>query len=131
MSTEQNKAIFRRLVDEVINTRNMDAADALMSPDYIGHFPGLPPVQGLEAWKQLASGAYLSAFPDLHSTLEDVVTEGDKVVGRFTSRATHKDPLMGIPASGKPVTFGSIVIQRFADGKIVEEWHQDDMLGIL
>jgi predicted ester cyclase len=109
----------------------MDAADALMARDYVGHFPGLPPVQGLEAWKPLASGAYLSAFPDLHSTLEDVIAEGDKVVGRFTSRATHKGPLMGVPATGRPVTFGSIVIQRFADGKILEEWHQDDMMGIL
>src|SRR5919201_628052 len=83
----------------------------------------------LAAMKQVMP-AWNAAFPDLHWTVEDLIAEGDKVVSRYTCRATHQGELMGIPATGKVVTWTCILISRFAGGKCVEEWEEADMLGL-
>ena len=69
--------------------------------------------------------------PDFHSTIEDVIAEGDKVVTRQTFRGTHTGDLMGIPPTGKQVTMSGIVISHFANGKCVELWANNDDLGLL
>ena len=74
---------------------------------------------------------YLTAFPDLHFTVEDLIAEGDKVVARLTVRGTQQGAFMGIPPTGKHVTVTGIDINRLAGGKSVEHWLNMDTLGLL
>jgi steroid delta-isomerase-like uncharacterized protein len=128
MSTEENKAVVRRLFEEY-NKHNLDGVEELVAPDYVWHGPAGFGDMDLAAMKQ-AMPAFFTAFPDLHWTVEDLIAEGDKVVSRYTCRATHQGELMGIPATGKVVTWTCILISRFAGGKCVEEWEEADMLGL-
>jgi steroid delta-isomerase-like uncharacterized protein len=133
MSTEQNKVLIQKWVDEVLNTRDISdqsPAYQLVAADFVGHFPGQPPIEGLEAFRQFGS-LYFSAFPDLQITAEDLITEGEKVTMRYGWRGTHKGELMGIAATGKQVTTSGISILRVANGKIAEQWDSFDTLGML
>ena len=129
MSSEENKAITRRLFEEVLNRGNLALADEIVSPDNVFHTP-TGPVQGLEGYKQFVN-MYLCAFPGLQFTIEDEIAEGDKVVTRYTARGTHRGDLLGIPPTGKQATVTGIVIGRFANGKLVEGWLDFDALGML
>jgi steroid delta-isomerase-like uncharacterized protein len=128
--TEDNKALNRRFVEEVINQGNTDAIDELIDPGVVDHAapPGFP--TGREGAKQFAA-MMRSAFPDLHLTIEDMISEGDKVVMRSTWSGTHEGEFMGIPATGRRVTVSAIDISRVADGKMVEHWEQSDALGLM
>jgi steroid delta-isomerase-like uncharacterized protein len=133
MSTEANKELVRKWVDEVLNRRDVSEqslAYQLVAVDFVGHFPGQPPIEGLEAYRQFGS-LYFSAFPDLQITPEDLIAEGDKVTMRYGWRGTHKGELMGIPATGKQVITSGISILRVANGKIAEQWDSFDNLGML
>jgi steroid delta-isomerase-like uncharacterized protein len=72
-----------------------------------------------------------AAFPDTRMTIEDEIAEGDKVVIRWTIRGTHKGEYMGIAPTGKEVTVTGISVYRIERGKIVEDWSNNDMLGML
>ena len=74
---------------------------------------------------------YLTAFPDLHFTVEDMIAEGDKVVARLTTQGTQTGPFLGIPPTGKHTSIGCIDINRMAGGKSVEHWLEMDTLGLL
>ena len=128
--SEENKALARRYVEEVVNKGNLAVIDELAAADFVEHnpFPGQAP--GIEGEKQLI-GMMRAAFPDLHSTIEDVIAEGDKVVLRATTRGTHKGEFMGIPPTGKQVTVTEIHIMRFVGGKGVEHWAEVDMMGMM
>src|SRR5215472_8850471 len=118
MSTEDHKVAVRQFLDEIFNKRNLAYVDASCAPNIIHHgLPGNP--SGIEGTKQTA-GMYLAAFPDLHFTFEDLLSEGDKVVVRWTSRGTQQGELMGIPPTGKQFSATGIEIYRFEGGKIVE-----------
>jgi predicted ester cyclase len=130
MSTEDNKALMRRFLEEVFNKQNPAAIDEFISPNHVDHTlpPFLPTTP--EGTKR-AIGMFLTAFPDVQLTVEDMIAEGDKVVTRYTSRGTQKGAFMAIPPTGKQMMVSSIIIARFADGKIVEEWGLDDQVGML
>jgi predicted ester cyclase len=72
-----------------------------------------------------------SGLPDADVSVEEEIAEGDKVVIRWTLRCTHMSELMGIPPTGKQVTWTGITIYRLADGKIVEEKGEEDSLGLM
>ena len=127
---EANKAIERRIFEEVWNQGALDVADELLAADCIVHTPPNPDTVGTEAFKGMV-GMYLAAFPDLQWTTEDIIAEGDKVVIRWTATGTHQGELMSIPASGRQVTWTGMTIYRFADGKIVENWWAYDALGMM
>ena len=131
MSTEQNKALFRRMVEEIFNRGNMSLADEFIAPDFVEHEelpPGIPP--GREGVKQLTA-MLRSAFPDFKATIDDMIAEGDKVVVRMTWRGTHKGEFMGIPPTGKSVSFGVIDIVRFAGDKFAEHWGLMDSTSMM
>ena len=130
MSTEQNKDLVRRFYEEVWNKGNLTVADELMATDVVDHTaaPGLPP--GLEGHKQLVI-MFRTPFPDLDSTIEDQVAEGDTVVSRLIVRGTHKGEFFGVPPTGKQFTITSIDLDRIANGKIVEHWSIADQLGLM
>jgi predicted ester cyclase len=129
MSTEDNKALFRRWC-EVISENRLDRVEEIIAPDEVDHAlpPGVP--AGLEGVK-LVFRLLHTAFPDLHIQIDDLVAENDKVVGRVTARGTHQGEFMGIAPTGKPVSFNAIDVVRIAGGKIVERWSQVDNLGLL
>ena len=91
--------------------------------------PGGPPMDVEQASGMAAM--FYAAFPDLHTTFEDQIAEGDKVVARVTIRGTHQGEFQGIPATGKEVAFGGILIDHYQDGKVVEHWVQMDMMGLM
>jgi steroid delta-isomerase-like uncharacterized protein len=131
MSVEENKAMFRRLMEEVVNKGNLDIVDELVAADVIEHeelLPGVP--QNREGVKQFFT-VFRSAFPDLQITIEDMIAEGDKVVVRSAMSGTHQGEFMGIPATGNKVAFGVIDIVRVADGKVAEHWGQTDAMGMM
>jgi predicted ester cyclase len=131
MSTEQNKALFRRLMEEVFDRGNISLIDELFAPDFVEH-EELPPgiAAGSEGVKQMST-MFRSAFPDFKATIDDMIAEGDKVVVRGTWSGTHKGEFMGIAPTGKRVSFGVIDIVRIAGGKFVEHWGQMDNMGMM
>jgi steroid delta-isomerase-like uncharacterized protein len=132
MSTEENKALARREIEEIFSANgNLDAADEIYAPDYISHQPaGEGDIRGVEAIKEFAAGIR-EAFPDTEVTIEDQIAEGDKVVTRYTSRGTHQGELWGIAPTGRKVEVSSVSTNRTEGGKIVEHWTCADRLGMM
>ncbi len=131
MSTENNKALIRRVYEETINRGNLALLDELISSDYVEHDPNYPqPVRGAEGLKQYFQ-TFRTAFPDLHLAIEDMVGEGDTVAVRQTARGTHQGELFGIPPTGKQITVTGMTCHRFVNGKLVESWVNADNLGML
>jgi len=119
MSTEQNKAVVRRFLEEVLNNQNDALVDELFAPDYVNHLlPG-----GREGFKQFAP-MLLSAFPDLkiHYSIEHLIAEGDHVVARITFHITN---------AGKEATGSDLSEYRLANGKIVEDWPPSGTAALL
>ncbi|MBZ0291012.1 MAG: ester cyclase [Anaerolineae bacterium] len=122
MSTEQNKALASRLVEEILNQGKASLVDQLFSPDFVENEelpPGIPP--GREAPKALFS-MLRNAFPDFKATIEQMIAEGDKVVIYMTWTGTQQGEFMGIPPTGNRISINVIDIIRIADGKYVEHW---------
>ena len=128
--SEENKALVGRQTEEVFNKHNPDAVDEIYAPDFVNHSapPGMP--NDREGFKALI-GMYLGAFPDLKVTSDFLVAEGDEVVNRWTTTATHSGELMGIPATGKRIKMTGIDIFRVAGGKIAELWTEADQMGLM
>ena len=119
MSVEENKDLVRREQEELWNyTGDLNAAEELF-------------VAGqAEAAKQEAAD-FRRGFPDVVSTIEDLIAEGDKVVARWRSRATHRGDYMGIAPTGTEVQFMGISVYRIEGGKIAESWTVEDELGLM
>ena len=131
MSAEENKTILRRFVEEVWNQRKFEVLDEICAPNLVLHDPTMPGLsQGPEGIKQYIS-PFFAAFPDVQVEIDDVFAEADRVALRCTIRGTHKGELMGIPPTGKQVTFTGQAIYRLANGKIAEDWIAADVFGLL
>jgi steroid delta-isomerase-like uncharacterized protein len=120
MSVKSNKAVVRRAY-EAVSRHDLDAPVQYQSPAYA------------DRWQAERHGIQqmFVAFPDGRWEVEDMVAEGDKVVLRDTFRGTHQGTFMGLPATGKQVTMGSIHIFQLAEGKIVDHWWKGDHLGLM
>ncbi|CAA9410824.1 MAG: hypothetical protein AVDCRST_MAG55-1338 [uncultured Rubrobacteraceae bacterium] len=129
MSAEENKELVRRFVEEFWNEGNAATADELMAPDAEIHIP-TGEVVDLDGLKGFAA-TFRGSFPDWHSTLEELVAEGDRVAERWTGRGTHLGELQGIPPTGKRVEAPGSVFYRLVEGKIVEFRGQLDMMGLM
>jgi steroid delta-isomerase-like uncharacterized protein len=125
MTVEANKAVVRRFIAEVWNAGNLDVAEQLVHPGY--EVPGVGP--GPEAVKRNVR-TFRAAFPDLTSTVDDLIAEGDRVAVRLTLRGTHLGTFRGIAATGKRVTMQEMAFWRLVDGKLHTGWFQADMLGL-
>ncbi len=130
--SEQNKALSKRGVEEVWNQGKLEVIDELTAANCVFNDPTLPggKVTGPKAYKQVVQ-MYRAAFPDLRITINDQIAEGDKVVTRWTATGTHKGELMGIAPTGKRATVTGIAIDRFQNGKTVEQWQSGDTAGML
>lgn len=131
MSTEENKAAERRFQEELWNKRNLGSVDEHVAADVVDHDPFSPgQATGREGFRQTVA-MMLSAFPDIHVTIEDMVAEKDRVVVRWTVRGTHRGNFMGIPPTNKQLTSSGIDLFRYEGGKRIETWRQWDALGVM
>jgi steroid delta-isomerase-like uncharacterized protein len=130
VSEEDNKAVIRRWI-EAYNNRDMQAEADVLDPGYVAHVPAAPgPLEGLEAWRKFTA-PFVEAFPDLRLTVEDILSEGDKVAARVVFHGTHRGEFQGIAPTGKEVAFSSIEVNRVVGGKVEEHWVELDLLGLM
>jgi steroid delta-isomerase-like uncharacterized protein len=118
---DANKALIRRIFEEVIPAGDPAAMRDLVAPDFLDHdpLPGQP--AGAEGAEYVVSTMH-TAHPDLQFTIDDLVAEADRVAIRWTLRGTNTGPMLGRPPSGQPVELAAIVIFRIADGRLAERW---------
>jgi predicted ester cyclase len=132
MSTEDNKAISRRVFDG-FNQTGVAILDELYTPDFVLHDPGSPTQEGgvnsREDFKQYLTG-FFASLPG-QFTIDDMIAEGDKVVTRWTYRSAHQGQWRGVSPSSKEVTFTATATSRFVDGKVAETWQNVDNLGVM
>ena len=131
MSTEENKDLVRRFQEsmmEAIHTGNPDPVLATLHPDCAFEMPGMPAT--VEDLVHMLP-AFHAAFPDLRVTVGEMIAEGDKVAYRLTATGTHTGEFMGIPATGKRVTFTETHVDQIANGKIVRHDGDWDQIGLL
>ena len=129
MATD-NREKSRRIFEKVWNEKHVEQIDELVAPDYVHHDVLSPDQTGIKAYKQFVD-LYLTAFPDIHFNIEDEISDGDKVVIRWTVTGTHKGDLPGLPPTGRPISVTGITIGRLSDGKFVESWNNWDALGMM
>ena len=118
---EANKALIRRVFEEVIPAGNTSAMRDVMASDFLDHDP-LPGQPAGAAGGEYVVSTMHTAHPDLQFTIDDLMAEADRVTIRWTLRGTNTGPLLGRPPSGQPVELAAIVIFRIANGKIAERW---------
>ena len=128
--TQDNSAIIRRFVDEVINQGKMGSAEEFVWEDVVEQVPLPGQGPGLEGLKDVLRGMR-SAFPDIDFSIKEQVCEGDKVVSRFEWTGTHKAEFMGVPATGRQVRVWGVVIDRLEAGRIKDTRILMDALGLM
>jgi steroid delta-isomerase-like uncharacterized protein len=127
-----NQEIARRFFDDVFNRGQLEVVDQIFAPEYVGYssasFNG--PIKGPEGIKQFVT-MYRKAFPDINFKFEDVLTDGDKVIVRWTTTGTHRGALQKFGATGKTINIAGIGIAQIANGRIRVSHSQVDVLGIV
>ena len=119
-TAERNKAVARRVFDEIFNEKRADVAAQIYAPDFVNH--GLHRDASL-AEDQAAAQGEVKAFPDLRMTVERIVAEGDYVTVLWTFRGTHTAwGYGGLPPTGARIEMRGITIWRVIDGKLHDEW---------
>ena len=126
---EENEAVVRRLVEEVINRGQSALLAELIAADHVGHDP-FGDHYGIEG-ARIVVAEYRTAFPDMLLTIEDLVAARDTVAWRFSLRGTHTGPFMGLPPTRRLVTAVGIVYGRLKEGLVVESWVSFDTLRLL
>jgi len=124
--------MFKR-IEDAVNTGDVEVIskifDEIVAPDVLIHMPlAVQAPQPQEAFRQLWA-MLLRGLPDLHLTIEDLIAEGDKVVMRATVTGTHQGEYMGLPPTGKSITYNEIFIWRLAGGRITEMWGVVDVFS--
>jgi predicted ester cyclase len=130
MSTEENKQTVRAFVVKAQCRGNLAAIDDYLAPEFVDHSPA-PGLPGNREGVRALFSALWAAFPDLQATIHDQVAEGDKVATRKTLSGTHEGPLLGLPPTGRRVSFDVIDIVRLAEGKMLERWCVVDQLALV
>jgi len=130
MSAE-NKAIVRRLYEEVWNQRKLEVVNELISPSHALQGPNIFGSSiGPEAYRRQVS-RFLEGYPDLRWTIQGTIAEEDKVVACWTISGTHKGDFMGVPATDKKVSVDGMTIHHIAGGKIMDSHSNWDTLGMM
>ena len=126
---DKNIAVVKRFEEEFKNRGHHEVIFETHAADCVIHFPD-PRVTTREQVKALGD-QIAAAFPDVHVEVADSFAVDDKVVIRNVVKATHKGTFNGVPASNRPVTWTEMHIYRVAGGKIVEQWSEINLLGLL
>jgi steroid delta-isomerase-like uncharacterized protein len=129
VTAESNKRIMERFTKEFLATGDVGLAEDFLSPNIVMHFGGHQQ-QGRDAYLGVVA-ANREAFPDLVWTVDDMVADGDTVAVRYTMAGTHRGNFAGVAPTNKAIVAQSMAFYRLAEGQIVEERAQLDMLGVL
>lgn len=123
--------VVRDLFD-ALNSRDVERMRAVMSDDFVEHeeIP-VPPGDSDKARVAQMFSLMFSAFADFTMTIDDTITEGDKVVCRVRITGTHQGEFMGIPATGRAVEVPAVDILRVVDGRVVEHWGVMDNMAMM
>lgn len=129
MSAATHETFIRDYIETVFNRHHLDDLERYWVPDLASHWMGQQTLRGLDAWRTAMTG-FFTAFPDLAYTLDDLIVADDRAVWRGRWRGTQQGTWAGIAASGRTVDWTVIIIGRFADGKLAEDWVEYDRLGL-
>ncbi len=129
---EELREIVLRVIEEAWNQGKMEVLDEHFAPEYVYHHFPFPDVEGVEAYKQYIADTR-NSYPDFKLTVEEIIIKGDIAVvrGTFSGTNTGELPTLGIPATGKQVTFKWCSVSHRANGKTAEEWNYVDYLGLM
>lgn len=119
-----------RLFEELWQEGRMEAADQLVSPDYVADAPGKADLRGPEGLKELVRD-YRSGFPDLVVAVNNQLAEGDRVVTEFSMKGVHTGNWTGVRATGKEISLGGTAFSQVTDGKVARQWYEWDRRKIL
>jgi len=125
-TSDKNKEIVQRIYEDCLNTGQLELLNQLVGQDFVGINGQKGPSAFAAIIQELRQG-----FPDIRWTIEELITEGDRVVVRWRWQGTHRGSFRGIPASQKPMTNSAIAIYQLRDNKVVQTWIQTDRLGFL
>ena len=125
-----SKDVQRRFIDEFQSKADFAVAEELLADDFVDHSP-FGPIPPTKAGVLQLFGMLRAAFPDLRAEVDDLLVDGDKIVTRKTFHGTHQGEFMGIPPTGRAVSWGVIDIVRQRDGQLVEHWNQLDAYGLM
>jgi steroid delta-isomerase-like uncharacterized protein len=128
---EANKDVARRYFNDILNNGKLDIIPEIIAPEFVLHFPLFPrPIRGQEAFKQFVT-TLRTAFPDVHYEIDREASDQDKAAIRWKLSATHQGDFLDIPARGTPVTLQGVSIFRLNNGQIIEEWVNENDLGLI
>ena len=127
------KQLINRFVEELWNERQLDVADTIFAKDFVTHqlrsgWPVDTVPRGPQAIKEHVAG-WIASFPDLRFSIEQMLSEGDRVVMQLLMEGTHQGAWLGVPASGKKIQIRMFTIHRVVQNKIVEDWVLVESLG--
>lgn len=129
---EQYKVTVQRYVEEGYNEKELSVLQDTMAADVVVH--GLVgtdgPVRGRDAYAEWAT-RLVTAFPDTHADIEDLVASDDRVVARLTVTGTQRNEFAGVPATGKSFQVTGLALFRMENGRIAETWYRQDDLGLM
>ena len=126
--SEESKVLATRIVQEIWNEGNLELVDEIIAPDYADKVAGDGSPVGPDGFKQAVAGIKF-AFPDFSITIDDRISEDDKVALVWTFKGTHKGELMGIAPTDKKVEFDGVYLYKFKEGKLVERSGKRDMFN--
>jgi steroid delta-isomerase-like uncharacterized protein len=127
---QDNATIIRRFADEVITQGKIDSAAKYVREDVVEQVPLPGQGPGLEGLKDILR-AMRAGFPDIIFSIQEQITEGDKVASRFEWSGTHKGEFLGVPATDRPVKVWGVVIDRLENGRIKDTRIIMDTLGLM
>lgn len=130
MSSERNKALIRRLFDEVLNAGNFGLLDQLIGASYVEHNPIAHQAAGATGVRDKIQGMR-TAFPDLRFVLEELIGEDAIVAARYRWQGTHKGTFLGIAPTGRRLSVRGMDFYRLEDGRVIEHWDTVDEFGML
>ena len=130
MSAGANTSVVRRYLEEVWDKNNPAAIDAFLAPQYRRYVSATGAPLTRDGQKQRLA-TFRTAFPDMQLTLEEMLTDGDRVAFRSTLRGTHRGNFLAIPPTGRAVTVSLIDMMRIEQGQIIEHWGGPDLFDLL
>jgi steroid delta-isomerase-like uncharacterized protein len=125
-----NTETIRAFIEEVLNQGRFERMNDLVLENFVELDPLPGQQQGREGLKAVLVG-FRAAFPDIYWTISEQISEGDKVVTRFTWTGTHRDIFLGVPATGRRVEVKGVVIDRLESGKMADSRILMDTLSLM
>lgn len=130
MTSDQNKLVVRRYIEEVVNTGNVDRIAEFISAEYVEAYRGVRSPVGLDGAREHVLGVRRT-YPDLHLTIDRQIAEGEWVVTQVTAKGTHMGSWLGMRPTGKAVEIAAVNVDRVVGGRIVEHGGAANLLEAL